>query len=376
MALPPQLIEALMARGEPFVPPEPDPLSEGDTLRVLGSEAPLMSPEDALAMNPPQEPRPNDFFSRLAMSGMRFGRPDRITSRTGGGGLAALLGLLGAAANYKAGVAGSRINEVDERNARAREAASLLAKRKHEMRIKSQRAAENKAAFQYKQEQDVLNRDERAQRQADLNESRAANQALRGETIELNRRLGGLGIGGQMVAKPRIATAAELDQLTMDGSMLSQINRLKQQYNPSFVGPVEGRTTTAGMAAGFAPKGAATFRQSLNGIRNHILKLRSGGAVTEPEAERLNKELPKENDPDQTFTEKMAQFEQTYREIAENRRANLAATGVALSRVKPLPGSVDWSGVSAPTSPAGAGSDPKVEEVWQKVLENRKKKAN
>lgn len=339
-----------------LAPQQPDPLQEGDIMRVLGSQAMMMHPDEAMDFQPPQIPLPDDFASRLALSGIQFGRPGRITSKTPGGGLAALLGLAGAFGNYKVGKARRKISDIDRENAELRDAATRLANRRHQQR---QQTRQIEATQENLQSNEALRRDlaqqrldeaearrlQNEQRQADLVAYRNALLSLGYTRNDIRERLGGLGPGGEIVPKPRIPTTAELEHISLDDSMIRQINRTKAQYSPDFVGPLAGRRTAVQTRLGGAPPGAAQFRQSLNGIRNHILKLRSGGAVTEPEAARLNRELPMEGEPDQSFIEKMDQFEQTYREIATNRRNNYEATGVAMQRIKPLPGVGVWRGM-------------------------------
>lgn len=127
----------------PQLPPQPEPppfdFSSLDPTEGLGP------------MN--VEPTPNDFWSRVALGGGQF-QPPQFNSQTPGGGLLALLALASGFAQGKTNRAARNISEVDERNARARQNASELAKRRWEIsRMKSQaaRAKENLAnnqAFQ------------------------------------------------------------------------------------------------------------------------------------------------------------------------------------------------------------------------------------
>lgn len=140
-------------------------------------------------------------------------------------------------------------------------------------------------------------------------------------------------------SKGKVPSAAEREQLTMDKSMVQQINDVKRYFRPEFTGPVSGGVKgRLSQATGVGRRpGEGVFRQGIAGIRNQILKLRSGAAITEGEARRLLEELPTANDPSDTFKDKMDQFERTFRTIAETRRETLAELGIDVSQLTPLP---------------------------------------
>jgi hypothetical protein len=142
----------------------------------------------------------------------------------------------------------------------------------------------------------------------------------------------------------KIPSAAERDALTMDRSMVQQINAAKSRFKPEFTGPGQGTLIgRASQATGFGRRpGEGRFRQSLSGIKNIILKLRSGAAITESEGERLLSELPNVGDPSDTFMDKMNQFEETFRGIAGIRRETLGETGVDISKLSALDDPVEF----------------------------------
>ncbi len=142
--------------------------------------------------------------------------------------------------------------------------------------------------------------------------------------------------------KPKPPSAAERGELVGDIGILSQVNDIRDAYNPKFVGPVSGlvgAAATAGVpGAGIGRPGKeATFRGRLAALRNQILKLRSGGAVSDGEAQRLLEELPTERLPSEKFVERLDNFERLYRNIAETRRGVMGGTGVALEGLPGLP---------------------------------------
>lgn len=132
-------------------------------------------------------------------------------------------------------------------------------------------------------------------------------------------------------------SAGERDALIGDSSYLADIKAVRESFNPQFVGPVAGRAGGTRVAVGMSRKGETEFRSRVAGLRNQILKMRSGGAVTEGEAARLLEELPTENLPSAEFLSRLDTFERRFRVIAESRRDVLSSTGVDLSRLKPLP---------------------------------------
>jgi type II secretory pathway pseudopilin PulG len=138
--------------------------------------------------------------------------------------------------------------------------------------------------------------------------------------------------------KPKPPSAAERDQLVGDIGTLKQVNDIREAFKPKFAGPASGRIGAITQAAGvFKRPGESQLRSRLAGMRNQILKLRSGGAVSDGEAGRLLEELPTTLDPSDVFLTKLDQFESTYRTIANARRDVMSGTGVDVSRIPDLP---------------------------------------
>ena len=137
----------------------------------------------------------------------------------------------------------------------------------------------------------------------------------------------------------RTPNASEREQLTADFGLLDQIGRVRQSFRPDFVGPLAGRQSGVKQRVGLPLRAGETgFRSALAAIRNQVLKLRSGGAVTDGEAARLLEELPTAENTPADFEAKINEFERTYRTIATARRENMSGTGLDLSRIPPLPG--------------------------------------
>lgn len=157
------------------------------------------------------------------------------------------------------------------------------------------------------------------------------------------------------IRETRTASPSEREQLTGDIGLLTQINRARESYSKAYVGPLRGRMEGAKQKLVGLPKEEASFRSNLAAIRNQILKLRSGGAVTEGESSRLLEELPTVNDAPSTFASKMDSFEQTFRTLAENRRYVLSGLGIGLDGIPSLP--APYVAPERPNPGAVPGSD-------------------
>lgn len=147
----------------------------------------------------------------------------------------------------------------------------------------------------------------------------------------------------------RPPASAEREHLTGDIDLLRQINDVRAAYKPEFVGPYAGGVRGAVTSRiGGQSQAEAKFRGRVSAIRNQILKLRSGGAVTDGEAQRLLEELMVVNDPSGSFESKMDNFEDLVRNMATTRREVFQGTGIDLSRIPSLPPSMRAS--AAPKS--------------------------
>lgn len=126
----------LMAYGQP------DPIQDGDMIRFLGAnQAQAVAPEFAdLAMQSQEAPVPDDFWARVAQgSGPQpFGQVRLGHKPTG---LEALLALAAGFANAKATQGARRVDETQQQNQRAREAAKTLANYRHATRLKDKEIA-------------------------------------------------------------------------------------------------------------------------------------------------------------------------------------------------------------------------------------------
>ncbi len=87
-------------------------------------------------------------------------------------------------------------------------------------------------------------------------------------------------------------------------STLFRVGRISGRFNDKWVGPVMGRYNTMQLALLGEPDGAqglATMAAELAGLQNTVINLRTGAAMSEPEAQRIMKEIPSLNLPPDTF---------------------------------------------------------------------------
>lgn len=126
--------------------------------------------------------------------------------------------------------------------------------------------------------------------------------------------------------KPIPASVAEKTaQIDVLGGLLDEV---KKDFDASYTGPFQGRLGQAAQVSGLgATEQRGRFRQNLASIRNQILQLRSGAAITPQEASRLLQELPDPNRSDVDFSVAMTNFENSLQRIQEARRRAFREAG-------------------------------------------------
>lgn len=139
---------------------------------------------------------------------------------------------------------------------------------------------------------------------------------------------------GAVMASARAAGVKPLPAKTIEAAKSIQgleglASAIDARFDPSAVGPIQGRIPDI-VAGGKRVQ----FRSMAQGLFNEVGKLRSGGAITDNELERLLAELPTPTDTEDNFKAKMANF----RSLLAIKRASLVG-GV----------NFDISGVSDPS---------------------------
>lgn len=133
--------------------------------------------------------------------------------------------------------------------------------------------------------------------------------------------------GTRIVKTPRIASgeAAELGDFS---SLLDEIQNVRNNYDPNFVGMTDAPLTALKQATGYkAEPKAAAFRSSLAAINNKLLNLLSGAAISPAEYERLLEQLPNKKRSDVDFVSTLNKFENSLKTTISNRKKGFSDAG-------------------------------------------------
>jgi len=133
---------------------------------------------------------------------------------------------------------------------------------------------------------------------------------------------------GQTFTSP--PSAAQQTQMAELESGADLISDLEKQFDPSYVGPVEGRLGPTGQKVGIAGSpGQAKFYGAAAALKNEIIRLITGAAVGVQEAARLEQEIPDIRDPDDVFLAKLQQTKQNRATLlnAIRNRAGIGGAG-------------------------------------------------
>lgn len=141
--------------------------------------------------------------------------------------------------------------------------------------------------------------------------------------------------GQTFAAAPPKPNATQQGQIAELQSGLDAIQNIRTMYKPEFVGPVAGRANRmrASVPGMELPDGVADFYAAVAGLRNEIIKMMSGAAVSGSEEARMKAQLPSELDKPEVFQAKLRQTEQN--------RANLLSR---LQRKGPVQGAAPAGG--------------------------------
>jgi hypothetical protein len=143
--------------------------------------------------------------------------------------------------------------------------------------------------------------------------------------------------------KPLIPSAAQLPAAESSKNadlrtFIEDLEAIGRTYDPTITGPVQGRLGALRGATGIgSSEKEADFRARLASFENRLLNLRSGNAVTEPEAARIRAELPTAKDPDHVFRAKLARAIEASKQSLRNREAEFKERGYRGSSPAPAP---------------------------------------
>jgi hypothetical protein len=172
------------------------------------------------------------------------------------------------------------------------------------------------------------------------------------------------------VFTPRVAPpvpAAQTAELGDFENILQELQSVKSTKKPEYIGMVDSRLQAGRQATGIgATPEAATFKASLGAIRNKLLNLLSGAAISPAEYERLLQQLPNEQVSEVDFDAKLNAFEQNIRGVIGNRQKSFTAAGYRPSAQTP-------PAMASPTTAPAAGGLPSASQA--RLAELRAKRA-
>ena len=104
----------------------------------------------------------------------------------------------------------------------------------------------------------------------------------------------------------RPGMTAEQD-LTRSQAVLGTLRNIEQEFNPAWVGPIKGRYKTMQIAlvGERGEQGLAALQATTAQLANTVINLRTGAQMSEPEAQRILKEIPDFNLPPDVFMAKL-----------------------------------------------------------------------
>jgi hypothetical protein len=171
--------------------------------------------------------------------------------------------------------------------------------------------------------------DRAEQRQIEQLNLRRRESILRPEG--LNRRMqiaaAGATARAQVEEQYRPLPAGQASELADLDAIGAQIATIEKAYSPAYVGPVAGRMGGARETLGNITQQEVQFRAEAAALRNVILKARSGGAVTDGEAQRFLDEMPTVNDPANVFEQKLRNTKKWFEDLSRSKRQSFRDSG-------------------------------------------------
>lgn len=120
------------------------------------------------------------------------------------------------------------------------------------------------------------------------------------------------------------------DQLNKVSDLLTlkdNINRTKELFKNTYVGPVMGRLGAVGEKLVNLPEDQVMFYSYVRDMKDALLRARSGAQINEQEYKRLVSFLPDENLPEKNFQSRMKRFEEEINTILNNKMKMLKSGG-------------------------------------------------
>lgn len=148
---------------------------------------------------------------------------------------------------------------------------------------------------------------------------------------------------------PRVAPTVPAEQTSKNADLdklSGDIKIVRENYRPEFVGPVDNMMTGfRQMTGNGATPEAAIFKATAAGIRNKVLNLLSGAAISPDEAKRLLAQVPSESRSDVDFIAKVDNFERELNDIREKRHQAFSSSGYRTGPAAPRNGPPTFNSV-------------------------------
>lgn len=114
-------------------------------------------------------------------------------------------------------------------------------------------------------------------------------------------------------------SAAQQQDMANNAAALTQIELIKQDFNPEWVGPAAGRYNSVVTAFTNNKDNAGLVRMQTRvaSLKNRFVKAITGAQMSEPEARRIMSEMPDMNLPPTTFWERMSVAEENLNNLME-----------------------------------------------------------
>jgi hypothetical protein len=164
--------------------------------------------------------------------------------------------------------------------------------------------------------------------------------------------------GGRLGDLKPGATAQE--KMASAEAAVFQLGEVKRLFNPDWVGPAAGRYKSMQLAAvgERGEKGLAEMSAQVASLKNQIINLRTGAAMSEPEAQRIMQEIPDMNNPPDVFLSRLETTQKNIEFLNSRRKSYAYGT----------PGNAPQAGVTVP-GPQKTDSGPVAVKAGTMVLD-------
>lgn len=145
--------------------------------------------------------------------------------------------------------------------------------------------------------------------------------------------------GGTLGPKTAPTVPAEkVAEVASYNDLLTLTQKTIDNYDPAFVGMWDKtRSNIAQMTGRGATAKAATFKQSLAGIRTKLLNMLSGAAISPEEFKRLDERLPSDARSEVDFNTRIRLFQTEVKDIMNNRMKGYQQAGYNTNGFTPFP---------------------------------------